>query len=791
MKSVFHKSIFFFKSRDGIIFLIISFLFVLFWFCLPSPLFKSPLSTVIEDKDGKLLGAKIATDGQWRFPERNHIPYKFSKCIIQFEDKNFYAHQGVDLFAIARALKQNITSKKIVSGGSTLTMQVVRLARKGKKRSFAEKLIEMIMALRLELTYNKREILSLYSSNAPFGSNVVGLDAASWRYFGREPEKLSWSESALLAVLPNAPSLIYPGKNHNLLLKKRNFLLDKLAENEIIDKETAEISKQEPLPEKPFPLPQLASHLLQRVCKEGYSGKRLRTTVDLALQERVANIVESYHKLYKSNQINNLCALVLDVKTGNVLAYIGNITSSNPDFESNVDVITAPRSTGSILKPFLFACMLNDGELLPNTLIPDIPTQIAGYAPRNYNMTYDGAVPAKRALARSLNVPAVRMLQEYGIEKFNYNLKKIGMTTLNKPPSHYGLSIILGGSEGKLWDITGMYASMARVLNNYSVLGGSYNQYDIHPPYYVPNQNSNEQEIVQHSVLDAASIYLTFEAMVEVARPDEDLQWRQYTSNRKIAWKTGTSFGYRDGWAIGVNSSYAVGVWVGNANGEGRPGLTGIQTAAPVLFNIFGVLKPSNWFDKPYDEMERVQICKLSGSRATDICEPIEEQWIQKSGLRSEACKYHRIVHTDMDEKYRVNSNCEDVDNMKHIPWFVLPPSMEWYYKSKNPSYKELPPVRSDCENTGMNAMEIIYPKQLSKIYVPIELSGETGKTVFEVAHRKAAKKIYWHLDGVFIGITQYNHQLALSPEEGVHKLTLVDEDGETLTQKFEIIGKK
>lgn len=770
--------------------LILSF-FLLFWFSVPSQLFKSPTSTVIEDANGKLLSAKIAIDGQWRFPQASTVPHKFTQCIIQFEDKNFFSHKGFDLLAFVRAIKQNISAKKIVSGGSTITMQVIRLSRKGKARTVFEKILEIVMAMRLEITTSKNEILSLYASNAPFGSNVVGLDAASWRYFGREPDKLSWSESATLAVLPNAPGLIYPGKNHDLLLKKRNRLLDKLADAGIIDKETAALGKEEDLPEKPYPLPQTASHLLLRACKEGMEGKRLSTTIDLNIQERVATIVDSYHKLYRSNQINNLCAVVLDVKTGAALAYIGNVKSDDPDYESNVDIVNAPRSTGSILKPFLYASMLNDGELLPNTLIPDIPTQIAGYAPQNYNMTYDGAVPAKKALARSLNVPAVRMLQNYGIEKFNYNLKKLGITTLNKPPSHYGLSIILGGAEAKLWDITGVYASMARVLNNYTVLGGKYNTYDIHAPVYLKEQLIDQKEIVSNSVLDAASVFLTLEAMVEVSRPDEEAQWRQYTSNQKIAWKTGTSFGYRDGWAVGVTSRYAVGVWVGNADGEGRPGLTGIQTAAPVLFSIFGVLKPGAWFDKPYDEMERIAVCKQSGCRATEICEPVEMQWVQKNGLRSEPCKYHKIIHTDMEQKFRVNSNCENVNNMKHVSWFVLPPAMEWYYKSKNPSYKELPPLRSDCENAEVNTMEIIYPKQLSKIYVPVELNGTIGKTVFEVAHRKASKKVYWHLDGVFIGMTQNSHQFAFSPEEGAHTLTLVDEDGETITQKFEIIGKK
>jgi penicillin-binding protein 1C len=670
-------------------------------------------------------------------------------------------------------------------------MQVIRLSRKGQSRTYFEKIIEVILAARLELGYSKEDILALYASNAPFGSNVVGLDAASWRYFGRSTDKLSWAESATLAVLPNAPGLIYPGRNQEKLRAKRNRLLDQLLAEEIIDKETCELGKQEPLPGKPHPIPQLAPHLLQRAAKEGHSGNRVLTTIDGHLQERVNEIVENHHKILRGNEIHNACAVVIEVSSGNVLAYTGNTSNQGkPEFNSDVDVINAPRSTGSILKPFLYTSMLNDGELLPGTLIADIPTQIAGYAPQNYNTTFDGAVAAKRALARSLNVPSVRMLQNYGIEKFNYNLKKIGMTTLTRPPDHYGLSIILGGSEAKLWDLTGMYASMARALNNYVPNGGKYNNADLHPNTYVIKEKA-EEEISATNYFDAASIYLTFEAMVEVARPDEDAGWKQYTSANKVAWKTGTSFGFRDGWAIGITPKYVVGVWVGNADGEGRPGLTGIQTAAPILFDIFSLLKPSSWFQVPFDEMENAGICRESGCRASDICPNVDTLRIQKAGLRSEPCPYHRMIHLDQSGMYRVSSNCEDVNAMQHQSWFVLPPAMEWYYKSKNPSYRELPPYRKDCETQGTTAMEIIYPKQYSKIYVPVEMDGSIGKTIFEVAHRKANAVVYWHLDGRYINSTQNIHQLGLAPDEGEHVLTLVDEDGESLVEKFEIISKK
>jgi penicillin-binding protein 1C len=765
-----------------------------YWLALPSPLFTTPTSTVLEDNDGKLMGAKIADDGQWRFPNTENVPDKFAKALVQFEDRQFYNHPGVNVAAFTRAMYQNITKGKVVSGGSTLTMQVIRLARKGRSRTFYEKFIEFIMATRLELSYSKKEILGLYASNAPFGSNVVGLDAAAWRYFGRSAEQLSWAEAATLAILPNSPSLIYPGKNQERLKTKRDRLLDRLRDAGEIDAETCELSKQEPLPGKPYPIPQNSPHLLTRVLREGMKGQLIRTTVDGQLQERVTEIIEKHHRTLKANEIHNAAALVLDVQTGNVIAYVGNTQNpGHPEHGSDVDVITAPRSTGSILKPFLYASMLTEGELLPNSLVPDIPTQIGGYAPKNYNLTYDGAIPAKRALARSLNVPAVRMLQNFGLEKFHYNLKRMGMTTLRRPAEHYGLSIILGGAEGKLWDLAGIYASMARTLNNYPKYNGKYNRKDFHPANFVkPEEKEDETEGEDDwSFIDAASIYLTFEAMVEVARPDEEQSWREYTSSSKIAWKTGTSFGYRDGWAIGVTPKYVVAVWVGNADGEGRPGLVGLSTAAPVMFDIFSALKPAKWFSAPYDEMEKIPVCRQSGCRATDLCDPVDTMWVQKAGLRTKPCQYHRLVHLDASGKYRVTSDCEDVNSMLHRSWFVLPPAQEWYYKSKNPTYQELPPFREDCAGGNISSMELIYPKQLSQIYIPVELDGTMGKVVFEVAHRRPNATIHWHVDDEYAGSTSSIHQLGLSPDEGPHILTLVDENGETLSQKFEVVSKK
>lgn len=770
-------------------------LLLLFWFCLPKILFNSPTSYVIDDEQGQLLGASIASSGQWHFPYDAKVPDKFKQCIIAFEDTRYEHHPGFDVLAFGRAIRQNMNAGHVVSGGSTITMQVIRLATRHKRTTW-NKLGEIFMAMRLELSYSKNEILALYASNAPFGSNVIGLDAASWRYFGRSPDMLSWGEMAAMAVLPNSPSLVHPGKNRAILLRKRNQLLDKLHKQGVIDSTTTALAKLEPVPERPIPLPQYAPHLLQRFKVDHQytpdSPTRITTSIKLQLQKQVNGILERHHSVLKSNDINNIAAVVLDVETGAALAYTGNISHpEDPEMESDVDVVNAPRSPGSTLKPLLYASMLHDGLILPNSLIPDIPTQIAGYHPENFDLGYDGAVPASKALSRSLNVPAVKMLQQFKYERFYDFLQKAGITTLKQPADHYGLSLILGGGENTLWELCGVYADMARVLNHYDKYGGKYDTADYHNPVYAKSPN-RETHLENSGLLDAGSVYYTLQAMEEVMRPGEEMVWQQFSSTQRVAWKTGTSFGFRDGWAIGITPKYVVGVWVGNTDGEGRPGLTGINTAAPVLFEIFRLLPVArDWFKMPVGEMVKIRVCHESGYRAGEYCDNTDEVYVPKSGLKAPVCPWHQPVHLDKSGKWQVTGDCMPPENIQTKNWFVLPPSMEYYYKTKNYQYHVLPPYRADCALSEKSSpMELIYPKDGAKVYVPLEVNGERGRMICNAAHRQPGIKIFWHLDDQYIGETTDFHQMVLNPSAGHHRLTLVDANGNSLQVGFEVLAK-
>ncbi len=776
-------------KKNKLVYTAIILLCILFWISLPRSLFSDPLSTVVFDINGELLGARIAGDGQWRFPGTDSTPAKYSAALIEFEDQYFYLHPGVNPVSLCRALFQNIKARQVISGGSTITMQVIRMSRKNKPRTLTQKFIESILALRYELTASKNEILTSYANNAPFGGNVVGIEAASWRYFGTSPQNLTWSEAALLAVLPNAPSLIHPGRNRELLKLKRDKLLRQLQEKGYFNELTCQLAMEEPLPAEPLPLPNLAPHLTERVMLDEKIN-RYYSTIDKAIQERVAELTEIRQEILRANQINNLACLVMEVETGNVRAYVGTTKGQLNDSNGNdVDVIRAKRSTGSILKPILFAGMLDNGDILQTSLVPDVPIRYNGYAPKNYNRGYAGAVPAYEALERSLNIPAVILLKQYGIDPFLGLLRKTGFSTFTRSQEYYGLTLILGGAESTLWELAGVYSSMARALVHYTASNGNYFSSDYHMPVIEKSRTVQaNSELQEEGILSASSIYLTFKSLLEVNRPEELSLWYLMSSSRKIAWKTGTSYGFRDAWAVGITPEYLVVVWAGNADGEGRSGLSGVQSAAPLMFDIFSLLPETSWFQPPLDDLSEAVICRRSGFLAGQYCEVTDTIQVVPKGTKSSICPYHQPIHLDKDEKFRVSSNCYTVSEMKTRSWFILPPLMEWYYKQNDPWYRVLPQVMDGCKDENVDEMEVVYPEWNSNLVIPRELDGSKGRVVMEVAHRNPSREIYWHIDESFVGSTKQIHQLALDLNPGRHKLTVVDEDGNTETVTFYVL---
>ena len=764
---------------------IVFILLIVYIFCLPSPLFDVPYSTVVTDRNGDLLGARIANDQQWRFPTIDSVPEKYETCLLAFEDKYFNYHWGVNPFSVLRAFTQNISSMRIVSGASTITMQTIRMSRK-EHRTYFEKIIEIILATRLEFSYSKKEILRLYASHAPMGGNVVGIEAASWRYFGHGTNNLSWAEAATLAILPNSPSMMHFGRNRNKLKNKRDALLELLYKDGKLKKMDYDLALLEPLPPHPLALPQIAPHLVTKIHIEN-NGKYIHSTLNKYQQQQTEQVLQRWNAEFAQNGVNNIAALVIDIQTNEIVSYCGNVNFEQSQSGNQVDILQAPRSTGSVLKPFLYCAMLQEGLLLPDELLPDVPININGFAPRNFSLKYDGAAPASSALARSLNIPSVLSLKKYTVPKFYNLLKKGGLRHLTKSADHYGLSLILGGSEASLWDVCFLYSQMAQSVARYN----TFDQFaPIEEPQYIVSEEQNVRRGRQiKQIFEPGSAWLTLEALTNVNRPEE-LDWRNIPSIQKVAWKTGTSFGFRDAISVGISSRYIVGVWVGNSDGEGRPGLVGARTAGMVMFDIFNTLPKGKWFEKPEHDLYQTEICAESGLLRSVNCpeEAIQKRLVSNKGRDADLCTFHKIVHLSEDMKYQVYEDCAGGRGMITKSWFVLPPVWEWYYKDKNTSYKSLPPYSPECRQEGQTKlMEFIYPFSNSSISIPKQLDGSDVEVVFELAHRKPSNTVFWHLDDQYIGETKNIHKKSYTPTQGRHRLIVVDETGESLAITFNV----
>ncbi len=777
---------------------------------LPRPLFSDPVSAVLLARDDSLLGARIAADGQWRFPETGRVPARFAQALMEYEDRRFLRHPGVDSVAVARALRSNWNARRVVSGASTLTMQLARLARAQggaqPARSYAGKLWEMLLALRLEVAYDKQELLALYASHAPFGGNVVGLEAAAWRYFARSPEALSWAEAATLAVLPNSPALVTPGRNRVRLQARRDALLGRLAARGAMAAQDLELALAEPLVAAPQALPDHAPHLLETLRRRHPGQNRFRTTLDPALQRAASARVAEHAEDLADRGIGNAAALIVDNHSFEVLAYVGNAgwATAGPRALA-VDIVQRPRSTGSILKPFLYAAMLDSGQLLPQMLVPDIPTRLAGFAPENFDRSFRGAVPADEALAQSFNVPAVRLLREYGYPRFHALLRGMGFSDLARPADHYGLALILGGAEARLWDVAGAYAQLAdraRAAGTATRAGPAELQVlramddadaNASSPDHMPPRGRDHGP--RRWAFSTGAAWLTQTALLEVPRPQEEAHWRSFASSRHIAWKTGTSWGLRDAWAVGSGTRHTVAVWTGNADGRGVPGLVGGLAAAPLLFALHDLLEPAPWYVEPVGALKTVQVCADDGYLASELCAarparvPVVSHFDQQT-------PWHRLVHLSADGRYRVHAGCERVSGMRHEPRLVLPPAIELFYRQQRGDYRPLPPLRPDCAQQVLaeesdTAMEFLYPGPAGRIFIPVDLDGRRGRAVFELAHRDAGATVYWHLDETYVGETRLAHQLVTDVTPGMHRLTAVDDAGRRLTRRFEVLSNE
>lgn len=744
-------------------------------------------SPVLFGRSGQVLAVKVAPDGQWRFSQEQNIPDKYRICLLEFEDNHFFYHPGVDPVSLLRALILNIKNRRIVSGGSTITMQLARLMLQSPERNIFNKCREIIYAAGLETRYSKKQILNLYASIAPYGMNISGIEAGMFRYYNKRLGELTWAEAAMFAVLPNQPSWIHVSRNRHRLELKRNELLKRLFEKGMMDRNEYELSLLEPLPGKPDKVQRLAPHLLDYLCSLYPRQSRFQTNIDESLQRRVIEISAAHQEALRQNDIHNLGVMVVDNVSGQVLSYEGNLIRDSlraPNDE--VDMIQARRSSGSILKPLLVASAMERGIICNASLLPDVPVVINGFRPENFSRNYSGACTVSELIHYSLNIPSVLLLKEYGIPDFHEQLRKLGFGTLFREPDDYGLSLILGGAEIRMWDLVSAYSYLCNASMLYHDAHTYLSRDDYHLRILLSDSAASSNLKKEVQILSAGSIYNMFEAM------RNNLGGTSISVGEErplMAWKTGTSFGYKDAWAIGVTPSYTVCAWIGNASGLSRPGLIGIETAAPLMSEIMRELPHHEEWKIPYDDLIARPVCSGSGFAPGPYCDRTDTVWVNRQGENLKQCPYHQQILTDRSGTNRVFADC--YPDPLVVNYFVLPPLMAHYYQMRHPDYKEVPAISSTCEESilsGNDEMDFIYPNSRTSVIVPVDLDDQRNIVIFKAVHKDPGATIMWFIDDQFIASTRNTHELRSSPEPGKHVLTITDQKGQRRMTSFEVV---
>ncbi|MCF6112597.1 penicillin-binding protein 1C [Mesorhizobium muleiense] len=522
------------------------------------------VSTEVQDRDGQLLRAFATPDGYWRLATRlDQVDRQFVDMLVTYEDKRFWDHEGVDVLALARAAGQFATNGRIVSGGSTLSMQLARLTEPRDSRSLSSKLKQLLRALQIERRLTKREILERYLTLAPYGGNLEGVRAASLAYFGKEPKRLTVSEAALLVALPQLPEKRRPDRNLAIAHAARDRVLTRMVASGLLGEREAARAALDDVPASRRPLPALAAHAAYTVLPRAVAGQKLRLTIRKSVQEGLEQVARD--AAARLGPRLSVAMVLADARTGDILGEVGSADYFDASRSGWIDMTRIVRSPGSTLKPFIYGLAFEQGLVAQETLIDDRPTDFSGYRPKNFDMGYQGDVSIRQALQLSLNVPAISVLDAVGPARLLARFRQAGVTPIlpvNKAP---GLAIGLGGVGVTLRDLVQLYAGLANGGKAHTLHDGT--------------EPANAERSTATILDDQANWQIT--DILSGVKPPEG------AARRGIAYKTGTSYGYRDAWSVGFDGRYVLGVWVGRPDAGAVPGLSGYVSAAPILFEGF------------------------------------------------------------------------------------------------------------------------------------------------------------------------------------------------------------
>ena len=777
-------------------------------FPLPKERLHPPSSPIVLDRNGEWLRAFLAPDGMWRMPQlvadsAQNSPYAdvtpgntkkgvsllLHQAMLTSEDRWFYYHWGVNPISIATALYDNLTAGKVVRGGSTITMQLARLM-EPKARNIPNKLCEMFRALQLELAYSKSDILNFYFNMLPYGGNIIGTAAASRFYFNKPQHLISLGEAALLAAIPNSPERLRPDRFPENARRARDKVLNRLLARRQISEQQWREALQEPIPTKRYPLPFKAPHLARLLVKgqrqdaQPTADNRIYTTIDAKVQETGLRILREYldtsfagvvrHGLPSTGAV-----IVMDTRSRHILAMVGSHDFFDREALGQINGTLAPRSPGSALKPFVYALAMEQGLITPETLLFDVPVTHAGYEPVNYDGKYSGYVTTRQALARSLNVPAVNLNAHLKNDTLHAFLKQAGISTL-APSKKYGLSMVLGGCEVSLLELTTLYAGLANM--------GEFASYQLTLPQPVNRQNLPgaahsdflERKRIPQRLLRQETSFIITEMLTTSQLPVNTVKnpeaFERTVNLPKIAWKTGTSYGHRDAWCIGYSPKLTIGVWLGNFDGKGSSMMSGADAATPILFALFTALTGQDthrWFTKP-EVLKTRQVCTLSGAPVSLHC-PTHKSDVYIPGISSVAtCTMHKRVDIDEATGYSLCSHCRNLygtaseNGYKTVIFEEWPAEASTWLAKNGFAMPLLPDHNPLCNGTIAGTAPIILSPTAGTVYyirdgVPLKHQ----KILLSASASNRTQELFWFLDGELIFKGDAGQQYWLTPIKG------------------------
>jgi len=727
-------------------------------------------STLIQDSNGDVFHTFLSKDDKWRmYIEPHEISPLLKKAFLEKEDKYFYYHPGVNPLAMARAFFNNVIQGKRTSGASTITMQVVRLLHP-RKRTYSSKFIEMVEAFQLEMNYTKEEILSLYLNLVPYGGNIEGVKSMAILYLDKMPEQLSLSECVALSIIPNRPNSLRPGKFNDKINVAKNVWLNRFKEQEVFDQKIIESALDEDFVGKRKDTPQGLPHLSWRLKKAYPNSYNLTSTIRLDLQKKAEKLMKSYSKSLSYQGINNASLMVIDNRTREVVTYIGSQNFHDSKNAGQVDGIRAVRSPGSTLKPFLYGLAIESGLITPMTRLMDVPLNFQGYEPENYDGEFHGSITANNALASSLNLPAVRLLDEFTTKAFAEKLEKAGFRQIAKDKNKLGLSLILGGCGVSMEELCALYSSFANdgVLERLRFT-------DIDPT-----------EIGKDSLLSADANYLMSKIMLDVSRPDLPGSWRNASNLPEIAWKTGTSYGRKDAWSIGFNKNYTIGVWVGNFDNRGVPEMSGSSSAAPLLFQLFNALDHNSskgWLNNPHS-LEFRQVCSVTGSVPSEHCENNIVDYFLPGISNNQKCDHLKKIWVNVDSTATYCTTCRPEEGYVEALYPHYPSELVSWYEHRNVNYTKMPPHYAECERIFTdNQPRITSPVQ--NLTYHLDIIDSTEITLACQAYNDV-NKVYWYVNDHFLQEAEPNEQIFIFPKAGELQISCVDDKGrKTMVESF------